>query len=70
MPQDTLRSAYDGGLYGQGTAVRECPRCHGPAHRVPRRLTDRLISLILPRHRFRCESWECRWEGTLRVKRR
>jgi hypothetical protein len=56
--------------YGQGSPVRQCPRCQGPAYRVQRRVIDRLVSLIFPRHRYRCESWDCRWEGNFRVKRR
>jgi hypothetical protein len=69
MSVGTRESGHNRVLYGRGTIVRECPRCHGPAYRVRRRLIDRLISLIFPRHRYRCESWECRWEGTLRVER-
>ena len=44
---------------------RECPRCEGAADRVQRRLIDRIISLILPRRRYRCESRGCGWEGNL-----
>jgi hypothetical protein len=33
--------------------------------RVPRRFTDRLISLIRPLHRYRCHSIGCGWEGNL-----
>jgi hypothetical protein len=44
-----------------------CPKCGGPACRVPRRPVDRLMSLILPQHRYKCESPDCRWEGNLRA---
>lgn len=44
---------------------RRCPCCRGPAHRTRRRSIDRLVSLILPRHRFRCTSIGCGWEGNL-----
>ena len=43
----------------------ECPSCHGRAHRIQRRLIDRLLSLIAPRHRYRCGSLGCGWEGNL-----
>jgi hypothetical protein len=47
---------------------RECPRCGGPAYRVQRRAIDRLISLFLPRRRFRCGSMGCGWEGNLPLR--
>jgi hypothetical protein len=43
-----------------------CPRCHGSIVRVRRHLIDRLISLVLRRHRYRCLSMGCGWEGSLR----
>jgi hypothetical protein len=48
----------------------KCPRCRGGGsyldlERVRRRLVDRLISLIRPRHRYRCRSMGCDWEGNL-----
>ncbi len=46
-----------------------CPRCRGPVVRVRRRALDRLVSLVSPRHRFRCAGFGCGWEGTLRAKR-
>jgi hypothetical protein len=47
-----------------------CPRC-GDARllRVRRRLVDRLLSLVRPVFRFRCESVECQWEGNLPQRR-
>jgi hypothetical protein len=35
---------------------------------VRRRFIDRLLSLILPVHRYRCNSLGCHWEGNLRQK--
>jgi len=46
-----------------------CPRCNGGVVRIRRRAFDRLVSLVSPRHRFRCAAFGCGWEGTLRVKR-
>lgn len=48
----------------------ECPRCNGPAIRVPRRFVDLLMSMFITLSRFRCNSTDCGWEGNLRVKRR
>ena len=44
-----------------------CPVCHGVAHRIRRRLVDRLISMVVMRYRYRCESMLCGWEGNLPV---
>jgi len=44
---------------------RHCPRCAGAITRVRRRAIDRVIALIFPRHRYRCRSLQCGWEGTL-----
>ena len=46
-----------------------CPRCNGPAIRVPRRVVDLLISMFITVSRFRCRSMDCGWEVNLRVKR-
>ena len=56
--------------YGKpaGRSLR-CPRCQGSLVRVRRRLLDRIISLVSPRHRYRCVAIGCGWEGTLRRKR-
>jgi len=43
-----------------------CPRCQGYVIRVPRRLVDRVMSLLLPRQRYSCQSAGCHWEGNLR----
>jgi hypothetical protein len=31
--------------------------------RVRRRLVDRILSLFMPVVRYRCWSYECKWEG-------
>jgi hypothetical protein len=56
---------------GTGYSAPECacPRCNGPAIRVPRRFVDLLISMFITVSRFRCSSTDCGWEGNLRVKR-
>ena len=48
---------------------RTCPHCNGAVDRVRRRFIDRLISLVLPRYRYRCCSIVCDWEGSLPKKR-
>jgi hypothetical protein len=42
-----------------------CPHCNGSVYRVPRRLVDRFISMIVLRHRYRCSALYCHWEGNL-----
>lgn len=46
-----------------------CPRCQGPAVRIPRRLPDLLLSMFVTVGRFRCTAEDCGWEGKMRVKR-
>ena len=61
MPQPSMSWA------GSGVPARPaCPRCNGPVNRVPRRLTDRLLSSLMPVRRYSCRAMGCRWEGTLR----
>lgn len=66
------RAGYGG---PRGSALRadgtrhQCPWCQSDVFRVRRRLADRFASVLSPRQRYRCTSWSCRWEGTLRVKR-
>ena len=33
--------------------------------RITRRFLDRLSSLFQTKHRYRCSSFSCQWEGTL-----
>jgi hypothetical protein len=46
-----------------------CPRCQGTIIRVRRRTLDRLINLVLTRHRYRCTAVGCGWEGRIRPLR-
>lgn len=55
-------------MIAYSTVEGECPCCYGDAHRVRRRLVDRVVSLILPRHRYRCGSIGCGWEGNLPLR--
>jgi hypothetical protein len=41
----------------------------GQFQRVPRRFTDRLLSLLRPQHRYQCRVFDCGWQGTLPVVR-
>ncbi|MFZ5511404.1 MAG: hypothetical protein ACOZCP_15270 [Pseudomonadota bacterium] len=43
----------------------KCPVCGGPVLRIRRRLVDRIISLLRPVARYRCQSARCQWEGNL-----
>jgi len=47
---------------------RTCPRCYGSVMRVRRRYIDRLISVVVPVHRYHCISPSCGWTGNLRVR--
>jgi hypothetical protein len=42
-----------------------CPQCRGQVDRIPRRLRDRMLSLVVPVHRFQCRA--CAWKGLLRA---
>lgn len=46
----------------------ECPLCHGPVYRIPRRALDRLLSHFVLVHRYHCGSMICGWQGAIRVK--
>jgi len=54
--------------YGR-ISERHCPRCQGAVVRIRRRAIDRLVSLFSARHRYRCQSIGCGWEGNLPAKR-
>lgn len=47
---------------------RSCPDCQGVLHRTWRRPVDRVISHLVPMHRYRCGTLSCQWEGNLRVE--
>lgn len=40
-----------------------CPLCQTAVRRIPRRPTDRLLSLFRPAWRFRCVAPCCGWEA-------
>jgi len=43
-----------------------CPMCAGALIRTPRRLQDRLWSVVQPSNRFRCVRFSCQWVGNVR----
>jgi hypothetical protein len=43
-----------------------CPRCEGHLYRLPRTISDLLLSCVVPVRRYRCRSARCGWEGILR----
>ena len=44
---------------------KQCPLCGGRLIRTPRRLQDRLWSLVEPMMRFRCDRFSCQWVGNI-----
>ena len=44
-----------------------CPQCAGDLMRTSRRSIDRLTSLFIPVHRYRCCRFSCQWQGNLRA---
>lgn len=36
--------------------------------RIPRRLVDRLMSVVRPVQRYRCRNFACQWVGNVSVK--
>jgi uncharacterized protein with PIN domain len=56
---------------GRSSLRRYCPQCNGPLERVPCSKLDRIVSRVIPVHRYACytEGWGCGWVGILRVKR-
>jgi hypothetical protein len=45
-----------------------CPKCQGAIYRIKRHFFDRIISLFVRAHRYRCRSNECGWEGLMRAQ--
>ncbi len=45
----------------------DCPRCKGLVYRIHRRFADRVLSMFVLVHRYRCSSWACGWEGLLQA---
>jgi hypothetical protein len=54
--------------YVSVTTKHTCPMCEGYLIRIPRRVTDRLLSKFVLMHRYRCPDFACQWEGNLRVR--
>ncbi|HZY43194.1 MAG TPA: hypothetical protein VFF70_00460 [Anaerolineae bacterium] len=52
----------------QAADAQPCPRCGSRVHRVHRQPLDRLISIVLPRQRYRCA--QCGWTGVRRASGR
>ena len=48
-----------------GLGRHTCPACGAPMSRITRRFLDRLSSLFQTKHRYRCRSFSCQWEGIL-----
>jgi hypothetical protein len=44
---------------------RTCPSCGAPLLRVRRHALGRLISLVRPVARYRCQRLDCEWRGNL-----
>jgi hypothetical protein len=71
MQKTTIRPAYPAqdaaakSAAGGGRST-PCPSCRGELYRVPRRLMDRIQSVFVPVHRYRCMEMGCAWEGKLR----
>jgi hypothetical protein len=45
--------------------LKHCPRCRGEVRRVHRHLSDRIVNLVTPIHRYRCRNSHCGWEGNI-----
>jgi hypothetical protein len=61
------RRAGPGG-YGKIYTEQKCPLCAGHLIRIRRRFVDRLLSLFVPVHRYRCPAFTCQWEDNIRVR--
>lgn len=55
-------------IHSSRWVAKTCPACGNELTRVPRRLLDRGVSLILPVHRYACNRPTCGWQG-LRISR-
>lgn len=49
-------------------AVRVCPSCGAQVLRTHRHLGDRIVSLLMAVHRYRCTAPACAWEGVISVR--
>lgn len=48
-----------------GQCRTACPRCNSSVVRIHRRFVDRLVNMVYPVRRYRCQSFICRWEGNI-----
>ena len=48
--------------------AKQCPSCGGRLIRMPRRLQDRLWSLVVPSMRCRCDRFSCQWMGNMPLR--
>lgn len=53
-------------MYSEHREQSVYPQCSKPLRRIRRTPVDRLLSLFAPRKRYRCRTWGCGWEGTIR----
>ena len=64
MPMNSRLSVYK-----SADSVRRgkrcCPQCGGVLLRVNRSFIDRILSIFSGKHRYRCRTFSCRWEGSL-----
>lgn len=51
-----------------GLVARRCPECDGELLRAIRLPVDRLVSVYKPVHRYRCQSFDCQWQGRLALE--
>jgi hypothetical protein len=65
MPSGSAAPCYDGATAPDVV----CPCCRGNLIRIWRRPSDRLLSMFIPLHRYRCDAHDCRWEGNIRRSR-
>ena len=58
----------DRAAYPEHAGSQACPACGERCLiRIRRRFIDRLLSLFVRLQRFRCQQFECQWEGNLRA---
>ena len=44
-----------------------CPCCGQALQRIRRSFGDRVLSLVSARKRYRCRTWGCNWQGTIKT---
>ena len=49
-----------------GINTWKCPICGSYTTRVHRRMIDRIASLIIPVHRYKCHNYQCQWQGNVK----